>query len=364
LLYYLSNYLTQNDFPSIDLHSCQDDITIKRLIDYLEDRQKKRETLIHETQEINKFLFQIISNLIDTNDKLLNENQELKQRIELKERNENKMDSKIKALEKVINKTPFNKEANNNEFIERRKFKDIENINPALMSSNSQTPTYRSNKLIHLTPSTGSSGSIGIGRPHVPPLPPLSTPSSIGPSTTSSAKVSSIYTQHLASQQHQQQYLRSPIRRDGIPVGNRRAQRRSKSADMWLDHKPPNTTKTDTVLQPKMTRKRSVSRVELNDAKKSSKYVLTHQHQDKDDELVTNLIRGDILKSPSGGANVIFTDIETLKQQDMPLAKKRRSTTNGDDCLINDKAVIEDRCSLAIEGHSARTPRQTTKFIK
>jgi hypothetical protein len=47
----------------------------------------------------------------------------------------------------------------------------------------------------------------------------------------------------------------------------------------------------DTVLQPKMHRKKSVSKVELADAKKSSKYVLTHQQQDDDGELITNLIR-------------------------------------------------------------------------
>jgi hypothetical protein len=40
-----------------------------------------------------------------------------------------------------------------------------------------------------------------------------------------------------------------------------------------------------------MHRKKSVSKVELADAKKSSKYVLTHQQQDTDGELVTNLIR-------------------------------------------------------------------------
>ena len=67
--------------------------------------------------------------------------------------------------------------------------------------------------------------------------------------------------------------------------------RRSKSAEMWLDHRPVALAKIDTVMQPKMERKKSVSRVELSDAKKSSKYVLTHQQQDEDGEVVTNLIK-------------------------------------------------------------------------
>ena len=60
---------------------------------------------------------------------------------------------------------------------------------------------------------------------------------------------------------------------------------------MWLDHKPPNTAKIETVMQPKFSRKKSVSKIELNDAKKSSKYVLTHQQQDQNGEVVTNLIK-------------------------------------------------------------------------
>ena len=31
--------------------------------------------------------------------------------------------------------------------------------------------------------------------------------------------------------------------REGVPVANKRNQRRSKSAEMWLDHKPANTAK-------------------------------------------------------------------------------------------------------------------------
>lgn len=117
---------------------------------------------------------------------------------------------------------------------------------------------------------------------------------------------------------------------------------------MWLDHKPPNSAKIDTVMQPKMQRKKSVSKVELSDAKKSSRYLLTHQQQDSDGEVVTNLIKGDILKSPSGGANVIFTDVETLhvRAQETPkiLARKRISEELND--AIDDPQVIQERVKL------------------
>ena len=43
--------------------------------------------------------------------------------------------------------------------------------------------------------------------------------------------------------------IRGEIQREGgIPVANRRQQRRSKSVEMWIDHKPPTTPKIGTIL--------------------------------------------------------------------------------------------------------------------
>jgi hypothetical protein len=139
--------------------------------------------------------------------------------------------------------------------------------------------------------------------------------------------------------------------REGVPIANKRQQRRSRSAETWLDHKPQVTAKIDTVLQPKMSRKKSVSKLELSDAKKSSKYVLTHQQQDDEGEVITSLIKGDVFQSPSGGANIIFTDVETLsvRPQEIPKSSKKRIS---DDLLIADRDAIQERCAMAIEGHS------------
>lgn len=125
---------------------------------------------------------------------------------------------------------------------------------------------------------------------------------------------------------------------------------------MWLDHKPINTAKIDTVMQPKFGRKKSVSRVELIDAKKSTKYVLTHQQTDCNGEVVTNLIKGDILKSPSGGANCIFTDIETLnvRAQEQPKASRKRISVEE----TIEESAIQERCAISIEGHTRQKPLQ------
>jgi hypothetical protein len=52
------------------------------------------------------------------------------------------------------------------------------------------------------------------------------------------------------------------------------------------------------------------------------------------------------LKSPSGGANVIFTEVETLeiKVQETPKPLKRTFDEN----FIEDKCVVEERVSQAV----------------
>jgi len=46
-----------------------------------------------------------------------------------------------------------------------------------------------------------------------------------------------------------------------------------------------------TLLQPKMKKKRSVTRLTAKDTQKSSKYVLTHQEVDSDGAVTTSLVK-------------------------------------------------------------------------
>jgi len=137
------------------------------------------------------------------------------------------------------------------------------------------------------------------------------------------------------------------------PVVNPRYHRRSKSsgnAEVWIDHKPNDVIDTNTIMQPKMGKKRSVSRLDVKDTKSASKYVLTHQEQDSSDELVTKLIKGDVKKTQSGGSSVVFHDVETLSRIS-PGSRKRRSPTYpmyDPDLHFTD---TEERCSTALEGH-------------
>ncbi|XP_039305232.1 kinesin-like protein KIF23 isoform X2 [Solenopsis invicta] len=112
-------------------------------------------------------------------------------------------------------------------------------------------------------------------------------------------------------------------RKDKIPISNPRY-RRSQSADRWIDHRPQTLVPIGTVLQPLMQRRRSIKQLtspkEIMDG--ASRYCLVAQEHDTDGELETKLYKGDILPTSGGGAQVVFNDMECLKQSS-PKARKR-----------------------------------------
>ncbi|KFM83444.1 Kinesin-like protein KIF23, partial [Stegodyphus mimosarum] len=75
-----------------------------------------------------------------------------------------------------------------------------------------------------------------------------------------------------------------------VAVANPRHRRsQSTSGDVWIEHKPVGNLELNTVLQPTMRKKKSVSKLEIKDVVKSdvSKYVLEHQEQDSQGEVET-----------------------------------------------------------------------------
>ncbi|XP_025414931.1 kinesin-like protein KIF23 isoform X2 [Sipha flava] len=100
--------------------------------------------------------------------------------------------------------------------------------------------------------------------------------------------------------------------------------RRSKSCDpheRWIEHKPPVPTPLQTIMQPKMKKRKSVTK--LTDAKTvsnngASKYCLLTQGSNEQGIPEAKLYKADIIQTMGGGAQVVFNDVETLKQ-DSPL---------------------------------------------
>ncbi|RZF41795.1 hypothetical protein LSTR_LSTR005257 [Laodelphax striatellus] len=136
-----------------------------------------------------------------------------------------------------------------------------------------------------------------------------------------------------------------------------RPYRRSRSAgpgDVWLDHRPPNVP-PDTVFQPVMKKSHPVSKLtDIKRVNKSSKYCLTVLDKDSDGDIETCLYKGDVLPTPSGGAQVTFNDVEKLRQKsptDCPQRKRSsaRNATPFDD--------VENRCALSVECHAKKSRR-------
>ncbi|XP_017759887.1 PREDICTED: kinesin-like protein KIF23 [Eufriesea mexicana] len=125
-------------------------------------------------------------------------------------------------------------------------------------------------------------------------------------------------------------------RKDRIPVVNLRY-RRSQSAERWIDHRPSGLVPVGTILQPVIRHKRSIT--QLIDPKditnKASRYCLVAQEQDTDGELETKLYKGDILPTSGGGAQVVFNDMEHLKQVSPITRRKRNGYLNPEKCFTS-----------------------------
>ncbi|CAF98374.1 unnamed protein product [Tetraodon nigroviridis] len=96
-----------------------------------------------------------------------------------------------------------------------------------------------------------------------------------------------------------------------------RRRRRSRSAggEKWVDHKPSSNMDLGTVLQPVIPNAIQVFAPSEKVLSKCERLPLTHQEVASDGEIETKLIKGDVIKTRSGGQAVQFTDIETLKQE-------------------------------------------------
>lgn len=163
--------------------------------------------------------------------------------------------------------------------------------------------------------------------------------------------------------------VRESRRPQTVAVANPRY-RRSRSAgggDHWLDHRPLNSAvPLNTIMQPVMKRRKSVTK--LTDVKdvtnpKTSKYCLTTQTVDSDGDLETCLYKGDVIPTYSGGAQVLFNDMEVLQHKSPQSSPKKNSNkiVTSPSCGVSvstperARENIEERCAVSLEGHSKRS---------
>lgn len=83
--------------------------------------------------------------------------------------------------------------------------------------------------------------------------------------------------------------------------------------------------------------------------------LITHQ-PDTDGELETKLYKGDVIPTTSGGAQVVFNDIECLKQMSPGISPPRKRKSIHDEQRTSrtprkkESDVVESRCSVGIQG--------------
>ncbi|XP_039267147.2 kinesin-like protein KIF23 [Styela clava] len=143
-----------------------------------------------------------------------------------------------------------------------------------------------------------------------------------------------------------------------LPVAQKHTRGKSSGNNNWLAHQPSSTLNTGTIMQPCIKPGKIVHIPSPKDIKNADKYLLTHQKEDKQGEIETQLIKGEVIQTRSGGQQVQFVDIETLKQRDPQKNNKKDSSarkrkSDGEDGNSSDDQSswtdVETRCSTAIE---------------
>ncbi|XP_051896366.1 kinesin-like protein KIF23 isoform X6 [Pristis pectinata] len=136
------------------------------------------------------------------------------------------------------------------------------------------------------------------------------------------------------------------------PVRLRHRRSRSAGGERWVDHKPVGSIDIDTVLQPHIPNAITVAVPNEKALAKCDKYILTHQELASDGEIETKLIKGEVFKTRGGGQSVQFTDVEKLKQESPAGTRKRRSSPSApppEDTTESEWTDVETRCSVAVE---------------
>lgn len=95
---------------------------------------------------------------------------------------------------------------------------------------------------------------------------------------------------------------------------------------------------------------------------KASKYCLISQEADTEGEVETKIFKGDVVPTVGGGAQVIFNDVECLRQYSpskSPNSRKRPSSNQpavvapvASAPTLAEIQATSSKCSTGIEGHT------------
>lgn len=144
-------------------------------------------------------------------------------------------------------------------------------------------------------------------------------------------------------------------RRFRTPSAHRK--RPSSDNNKWLQHNPPDSVKVDTIMQPNFKKKKTVQNPSCRtlSGKDIDRYVLTHQEEAADGDVMTHLYKGDVTRTRGGGAAVKFTDIEMLENIDSH-GKKHDFKAPKTPHTPYPKSRSAHKRYSAMEGHASGAP--------
>ncbi|ALC44016.1 pav [Drosophila busckii] len=156
--------------------------------------------------------------------------------------------------------------------------------------------------------------------------------------------------------------------RHGMAVANNRHRRSRSAGDKWLEHRAANPVPLGTIMQPYLKNRKSVTK--LTDMKEltghgATKYCLVSQEADTDGDVETKLYKGNVIPTCGGGAQVVFNDVECLKQKSPVHSPTRKRPSNGNlstsafggplpSSVITSVQDVASRCTMGIEGHNSK----------
>ncbi|MED6244137.1 hypothetical protein ATANTOWER_024166 [Ataeniobius toweri] len=356
--------------PSSELTDPNDEITLPRLIEALQNRQRIRQMMIEEYNRaaiMMKSMLQELDSSLISKENLIHEHngrlvekdkviQSNKTEIERLEKKNKMQEHKIDILQKTTkiyedDKRSLQQELETRahrlqrELSEKRRMeqrmqgmvsdtqhkweKECERRVNAMQLEMQNKLWVKDEKLKQLKAIVTESKT--PGRPDPPPRQPQRPSREERPPAKRSASPSPLPTT-------------TPVR----PLHRRS---RSAGAEKWVDHKPSSSLDLGTVLQPVIPNAIQVSTPNEKALSKCDRYVLTHQEVASDGEIQTKLIKGEVIKTRGGGQAVQFTDIETLKQELATVQSRKRKSSEGrsGDQTDGPWTDVETRCSVALE---------------
>lgn len=329
-------------FPLFELNSPEDDTTLINLIHFLQERQRRRQTLIDDLSRREGVLRAHLLEVEKENSQATNVIANLKSTVEEKDRDIQKLERRVKALtqkNEMLQKTAemyeHDKKELRYELDDQKKRADKEkNDKVKMRQALKGVVSQEKGKWERECSKRVKDKEIEMQAKMWQKDEKLRQLKEIvqnmktndKPLTRAQAKAATMTRSKSPP----------PVARK--PPARSRYHRRSKSSDCWIEHKPATHLETDTVLQPSLRNKKTVSRPEEKDFKDTN---------------------GDVYNTAGGGHSIQFTEVETLKTRSDQLSspgRKRRVSDSADDDSRSSWTDIETRCSTAIEGRPGLDP--------